>query len=330
MKLLDVGLRINGDTSQQSTSKGPERVKEHSLEEVRACDLCGSGEFEQEFTANEWILLKCSTCGLVFTSPRYTEEYLLRMYKNQYYENAPSYLSSQLQQPAEDLYRLALSLKKMLAPRNGAGGLRALDVGCGGGATVAAFRKAGWEAVGIDLNDTAIRAGKDAGLNLYAKDIAEVEPHSFDVVTAFHVIEHVSSPRAFLNQCAARLVPQGILVLDVPNYGSRNARRLREYWPNLYPNLHLYQFTIATLKKYLVTSSLDEICTQKMAGYGPAEDYSTVPGHRPHRQSQIKKTLQRCRRTMFVIPGAKPFLRWLFWQALGYGEFIRVLCRKNS
>jgi 2-polyprenyl-3-methyl-5-hydroxy-6-metoxy-1,4-benzoquinol methylase len=202
-------------------------------------------------------------------------------------------------------------------------------VGCGGGTTVAAFRKAGWETVGIDRSDTAIRAGKNVGLNLYTKDIAEVEPYSFDVVTALHVIEHVSSPRTFLKQCVARLVPQGILVIDVPNYGSRNSRNLREHWPNLYPNLHLYQFTMATLRKYIVTLGLEEVRMRKTAGYGPAEDYDTVQGHRPRQQSRIKKTLQRCRHTMFVIPGAKPFLRWLFWQALGYGEFIRVLCRKN-
>jgi 2-polyprenyl-3-methyl-5-hydroxy-6-metoxy-1,4-benzoquinol methylase len=251
------------------------------------------------------------------------------MYKGEYYENAPSYLLSQLQQPPEDLYRLAISIKKMLPSKNGAGALRALDVGCGGGTAVAAFKTAGWKAVGIDLNETAIKAGKDLGLNLYATDIAEVEPQSFAVVTAFHVLEHVSSPKAFLNQCARLLVPRGILVIDVPNYGSRNSRSLREHWPNLYPRLHLYQFTAATLKKYLDTSNLDEICLRKIAGYGPAEDYSTVPGHHPHRQDTIKKTLQGCRHAMFVIPGAKPFLRWLFWQALGYGEFIRVLCRRN-
>jgi 2-polyprenyl-3-methyl-5-hydroxy-6-metoxy-1,4-benzoquinol methylase len=251
------------------------------------------------------------------------------MYKDQYYENAPSYLSSQLDQPPEDLSRLALSLKKILAPGKGAKGLRALDVGCGGGAAVSAFKSAGWEAVGIDLNETAIKAGKESSLDLYAMDITEVEPRSYDVVTAFHVVEHVSSPRVFLNNCVARLVPQGILVMDVPNYGSRNARNLREHWPNLYPDLHLYQFTVATVRKYLVTLGLEEIRIQKVSGYGPAEDYSTVPGYHPHRQSQIKKILQECRHAMFLIPGAKPFLRWLLWQALGYGEFIRVLCRKN-
>ena len=310
-------------------NKSTEVMEQHCLEEVGVCDLCGSGKLEQEFTVNDCTLLKCGACGLVFTSPRYSEDYLLRMYKDQYYENAPSYLSSQLQQPSEDLYRLAMSIKKMLPRKNGAGALRALDVGCGAGNAVAAFKSARWEAVGIDLNETAIRAGQDLGLSLYARDIAEIEPRSFDVVTAFHVLEHVSSPKTFLNQCASCLVPQGILVIDVPNYGSRNSRRLRERWPNLYPNLHLYQFTIATLKKYLVTLDLDVISMGKVSGYGPVEDYSSVPGHHLRPRSQIKQTLQESRHLLYLVPGAKPVLRWLFWQVLGYGEFIRVLCRKN-
>lgn len=209
-------------------------MEQNSLKEVTVCDLCGKRRIEQELTVNDWTLLKCTTCGLVFTSPRYTEEYLLRMYKDQYYENAPSYLSCQLQQPPEDLYHLAISIKKMLAPKNGTRTLRALDVGCGGGGTVAAFKRAGWDAVGIDLNATAIKAGKHLGLNLYAADISEVEPRSFDVVTTLHVLEHVSSPRTFLNQCAARLTSDGILAIEVPNYGCRNSRDLRERWPYLY------------------------------------------------------------------------------------------------
>jgi 2-polyprenyl-3-methyl-5-hydroxy-6-metoxy-1,4-benzoquinol methylase len=314
----------------QMTNAGPERMEQDSLEEVRSCDLCGNSRLDPELVVDGCTLLRCSACGLVFTSPRYSEEHLLRMYKDQYYENAPSYLSSQLQHPPENLYHLAISIKKMLTPKNGARALRALDVGCGGGNVVAAFKSAGWEAIGIDLNKTAIRAGRDLGLELYAKCVAEVEPRSFDVVTAFHVLEHVSSPKTFLNQCAACLVAQGVLVIDVPNYGSRNSRSLREHWPYLYPHLHLYQFTIPTLKKYLVTVNLDEIRMRKMAGYGPAEDYGSVPGHHPLRQNRIKKTLQACRHILYLIPGAKPFLRWLFWQAFGYGEYIRVFCRKKS
>lgn len=305
-------------------------MEQHFFEEVRACDLCGNDELKLEFVVDGCTLLKCSTCGLVFTSPRYKEEYLLGMYRNEYYEKAPSYLSQQLQPPPEDLYRLALSIRKNLRSENSEGALRSLDVGSGAGSTVAAFKRAGWEAVGIDLSETATKVGKDLGLDLRTTDIAEVEPSSFGVVTTFHVLEHVSSPMVFLNHCVRCLAPKGILVIEVPNYGCRNACKLREHWPILYPRHHLYQFTASTLKTYLLRLNLDAIAMSKVSGYGPAEDYSSVPGGGLQPRSRIKRMLQEYRHALYLIPGARPFLRWLFWQALSYGEFIRVLCRKKS
>jgi 2-polyprenyl-3-methyl-5-hydroxy-6-metoxy-1,4-benzoquinol methylase len=306
-----------------------EHVQQNLLEAVRTCDLCGNDKFKLEFVIDGCSLLKCSGCGLVFTSPRYGKQHLLSVYRSEYYESAPGYLSAQLQQPPEDLCRLAASLRKLLAHTNGTGTPRSLDVGCGAGTAVAAFAKAGWDAVGIDLSERAVRAGRDLGLNLHSMDLTGVEPCSFNVVTAFHVLEHVSSPRTFLNQCTACLMPQGVLVIEVPNYGSHNSRSLREHWPNLYPRLHLYQFAAATLKAYLAELNLEALSMKKLNGYGPAEDYASVPGSHLRPRNKVKETLQKYRHMVYLVPGAKPFLRWLFWQALGYGEFIRVLCRKN-
>jgi 2-polyprenyl-3-methyl-5-hydroxy-6-metoxy-1,4-benzoquinol methylase len=304
-------------------------IGQNCSEAVRTCDLCGNDKLVLELAVDGCTLLKCSTCGLVFTSPRYSEWYLLNKYRTEYYEIARTYLSTQLQPPPQDLCRLAVSVRKLLAHPNNVESPRSLDVGCGAGTAVAAFGNAGWEAVGIDLSERAVRAGRGLGLNLCCMDIREVERCSFSVVTAFHVLEHVSSPIEFLSQCVARLVPQGILVIDVPNYGSRNARRLREHWPNLYPQFHLYQFTPETLKAYLARLSLEEISMKKVSGYGPAENYASVPGAQLRPRSRVKKTLQEYRHLLYLVPGGKPFLRWLFWQALGYGEYLRVVCRKN-
>jgi 2-polyprenyl-3-methyl-5-hydroxy-6-metoxy-1,4-benzoquinol methylase len=307
-----------------------EEYQTNELALVKTCDLCGNDKLKLEFEVDGCTLLKCSKCGLVFTSPRCKEEYLLAMYRDEFYEKAPSYLSAQLQQPAEDLYRLALSIRRILGPEKSGGAVRSLDVGSGAGNAVAAFKKAGWTAVGIDLSETATKVGKDLGLDLRTTDIAEVEPSSFDVVTAFHVLEHVSSPMVFLGHCITCLAPKGILVIEVPNYGCRNACNLREHWPNLYPRHHLYQFTASTLKAYLLRLNLEAIAMSKLSGYGPAEDYSSVPRSGLQPRSRIKRMLQESRHTLFLIPGARPFLRWILWQALGYGEFIRVLCRKKS
>ena len=301
--------------------------EQHPFEEVQTCDLCGNATFRQELRAGELVLVKCASCGLVFTTPRYTEAHLLAMYKDEYYEKASSYLSAQLKKPPEDLYRLALSLKKMVSLQEGRATPRSLDVGCGAGSAVAAFKAAGWRTVGIDVSEKAVRAGRALGLDLRAMDLGDIEPRSIDVITAFHVLEHCSSPRAFVKQCRACLAPGGMLLLDVPNYGCHNSRRLRDRWPYLYADLHLYQFTIETLRRYLESSGFQVVSVRRLGGYGPVEDYGSVPGRKT--AWSVKKSLQECRHAIALIPGAKSFLRWLIWHALGYGEFIRIVARIN-
>jgi 2-polyprenyl-3-methyl-5-hydroxy-6-metoxy-1,4-benzoquinol methylase len=249
------------------------------------------------------------------------------MYKDEYYEKASAYMSSQLKKPPEDIYRLALSLKKRVSLQEGNTPPRSLDVGCGAGSAVAAFKKAGWNAVGIDFSKKAVEAGRTLGLELHSIDLRDVEPKSFDVVTAFHVLEHCSSPRAFVRQCAACLASGGVLLLDVPNYGCHNSRRLREQWPYLYADLHLYQFTMKTLRRYLESSGFRVVSVRRLGGYGPVEDYGSVPGRET--AWSVKKSLQEFRHAIALIPGAKSFLRWLIWHALGYGEFIRIVARIN-
>jgi hypothetical protein len=60
----------------------------NDLEYVETCDLCGGSHFEPELTVSGWNLVKCKDCKLVFTSPRFKEEYLEKMYGTTYYEKA--------------------------------------------------------------------------------------------------------------------------------------------------------------------------------------------------------------------------------------------------
>ena len=114
---------------------------------VNTCDLCGLSHFKPDLSAKSWNLVRCNDCGLVFTSPRYTEAYLQKMYETRYYENASGYLSMQMSEPSRDEYHLAKSLMRMCGGKRGIRKLRSLDVGCGAGRITEAFKKCGWEAV---------------------------------------------------------------------------------------------------------------------------------------------------------------------------------------
>jgi len=110
---------------------------------------------------------------------------------------------------------------------------RLVDVGCGNGTFVAATRDLGFDAVGIDFSEKAIAAGRRRfGLEqLYPMSIEELRDRfsagSFDVVTAFEVLEHVDDVGAFLTELNSLLRPSGHLVISTPNR-ERRPRLLTE------------------------------------------------------------------------------------------------------
>ncbi|MGV3730655.1 MAG: bifunctional 2-polyprenyl-6-hydroxyphenol methylase/3-demethylubiquinol 3-O-methyltransferase UbiG [Sphingopyxis sp.] len=102
-------------------------------------------------------------------------------------------------------------------------GKRALDVGCGAGLLCEPLTRMGAAVTGVDAAPENIAAAKDhaAGQGLaityHAGELAALPPATFDLVTSMEVIEHVADPAAFVAELAARLAPDGLMILSTPN-----------------------------------------------------------------------------------------------------------------
>jgi len=98
---------------------------------------------------------------------------------------------------------------------------RMLDVGCGNGAMLRAFRKAapGWSMAGTELSDKYRRLVESIpGVeSLYTCPPGEV-PGQFHLITMVHVLEHIPAPAAFLHRLLPKLVPGGLLVVELPHH----------------------------------------------------------------------------------------------------------------
>ena len=246
-------------------------------------------------------LVDVTLVSVVFTSPRYTEAHLQKLYSERFYERDSGYLSMQIAEPSEDEYHLAKSLMKMCGGSKREKKLKSLDVGSGAGRIVKAFRDTGWEAVGIDLNLKAVTTGMNRSLDLRVGSLDSHEIGKFDLITGFHILEHVHSPRTFLQQCIDRLSENGCLVIEVPNYGCRAARNMRQSWPYLYPDGHLYQFTPETLMRYLVQAGFGTVRIEKVHGRGPLENYASSRGEIDHK-GKLKNVLFGFRHLFYWSP----------------------------
>ncbi|RAK63267.1 methyltransferase [Hymenobacter edaphi] len=226
---------------------------------VEQCPICGNSEFRPKMVVEDYsvshesfAITQCTACSLLLTNPRPDEASLGR-----YYES-PAYIShtDTHQGLINQVYKVArkftvrqkVALLAREAPRRG----RVLDYGCGTGYFLHAAKEAGWQIAGFEPNDSARRlAEQNTAQPIAHGELSQFAPASFDVITLWHVLEHILDLNATLEQLVTLLKPDGILVIAVPNAESPDAQYYREQWAAYDVPRHLYHFTAKTVGRLL-------------------------------------------------------------------------------
>jgi SAM-dependent methyltransferase len=141
-------------------------------------------------------------------------------------------------------------------------GARLLDVGCGVGRFGHAAYARGWDVTGIDVSPLAIEIGREfAPFPLRVATVEELiaAGEQFDVVTAFEVLEHLSSPRQFLASAQRLLRPGGHAFFTVPNWNCSTVQSSTR--PDWLPPIHLLFFTESALWRAAELSGLVRVAT---------------------------------------------------------------------
>lgn len=227
------------------------------------CDLCGGDnstviqEAEPPFKA-----VRCNSCGLVFITPQPDTARLSAHYHQEEYYRA--WVETQKAQRLRLWQRRFREMQKFR--RFG----KLLDVGCGLGTFVKIAKDYGFDATGTEVSDFAVKYAYEAyGLNIVpgALEAVRFPDECFDVVTIWHVLEHLPSPRATLTEIHRILKKGGMLVVAVPNINEhifRLAYRLvRGRELKLFSvhdkELHLYHFSQETLPLILEKTGFEVI-----------------------------------------------------------------------
>lgn len=215
-----------------------------------SCAHCGSDgaevlwtgiEHEYDNTTNEqFSFVRCSQCGVVRLNPRPDVSELGQIYPPNYYAyGLLSKGAAKAAGPGERLKK-AMYQRRLLAllERLGKQGtIRVLDVGCADGRLLDWYKQSPAgdriETHGIELSEAAAaearQRGHDVVTGRFEEDTA-FAPGTFDLILAYHVIEHVDDPKAFARRAADLLAPGGIFVVATPNVDSADARRFRQFW----------------------------------------------------------------------------------------------------
>lgn len=103
------------------------------------------------------------------------------------------------------------------------------------------------------MSEASTQIATAAGITVYNLPVEECpfEPESFDVVTLYHSLEHMTNPLKTLNAVQGLLRPGGFLVVEVPNIGSCYSRAFGTEWFHLDVPRHLYHFNRQTLRRML-------------------------------------------------------------------------------
>lgn len=214
------------------------------------CQLCGATSERLVTTQNGYRVVRCEGCSFVYVNPRPDSDTLARLYLK--------YLPDKMADPlAWDLYMRDIFSKAadcIIRHRPDKG--RLLDIGCGYGFFLAEMRRrGGWELAGMDVSRTAVAYAASQGFNVTQATLetANIKDDTFDAVTMFYVLEHVTDPSGVLAEVMRILKPGGMLLLRVPHTTPivefLKVLRIKN---NLYdPPFHLSDFSPVTIKRFL-------------------------------------------------------------------------------
>lgn len=174
----------------------------------------------------------CNSCQLGFTQP--IPRNLAPYYLRDYYSSIKTKVYNLLQFRRPDIIRKYSSAGKIL------------DVGCGDGGIAQVLSEYGYTGIETAFSNVKSRFIRVGGMEKF-----QDKPKTYDVVTFWESFEHLNDPHAVIQKCKQLLKRKGIIIIECPNFTSRERLIFRSRWFHLDPPRHLSHFTPGGLRQML-------------------------------------------------------------------------------
>ena len=229
------------------------------MQNILSCPICDSSSFQKEFTCTDYTVTKekfnivsCSNCNFFFTNPRPDQNTIAKYYESEDYISHSNTKKGILNSTYQVIRSFSLSRKINLINSLSKTG-KILDIGSGTGEFLAKAIKNGWSGIGVEPNLKAReKAVNNHNLKIYIEEeIKTLKKNHFDVITMWHVLEHVHLLNDRVEDIFNLLIPGGICVIAVPNHLSFDALKYKENWAAYDVPRHLYHFDPSSIKRLL-------------------------------------------------------------------------------
>ena len=206
-------------------------------------------------------LVKNRAFGFLETTPQPNLEKLPEYYKSDDYISHTDSKRNLFERTYHVIKKMALRRKLSLINSFSKEKGVLLDVGCGTGDFLEFSKQKGWGVVGIEPNTQArVIANKKTNNSVYKTDhLLNLDNHSFDIITLWHVLEHLPNLEEHIETFKRLLKPNGTLIIAVPNYKSYDAKIYKTYWAAFDVPRHLWHFSKKSIKILMETFNMNVV-----------------------------------------------------------------------
>jgi SAM-dependent methyltransferase len=288
--------------------------------------------------AHLFRMLRCDRCGTARLDPPPDEPTLAEAYADQYYGRAPTRFRGPFGHLFGRMQRRRVRRVSRLLPRGGT----VLDVGCGSGDFLIGMSELGFEAVGTERTvRSARRVTMSTGIRIHAGNLLALDlpAGAFDLVTFWHVLEHLEDPAATLRRVHELLRPGGSVLVAVPILDSWQAQLFRSHWFHHDPPRHLWAFGRRSLDALLRQSGFAPVTCRTLSlvqnPYGVLQSFLNAVGFPRDRAYDLLKCdrrggwVARCIDATLLGLLAGPSVAFALGEAAaGWGATAEVVARR--
>lgn len=226
------------------------------MEKLSQCPSCGNPDFNTVLSAKDYTvtheifeIVECQSCQLRFTNPRPKANEAGKYYQSEEYISHSNTQKGFINQLYHQVRKITLRQKTNWIEPYKKGNKKLLDIGCGNGHFLHASKERGWSITGMELDPETANRASDLLQQAIHPSIENIhKDETFDLISMWHVLEHVYELDEYFSFFQQQLSPTGKLLLALPNHLSYDAEVFQEHWAAYDVPRHIYHFNPKTLE----------------------------------------------------------------------------------